>query len=136
MAERNTVSRSGVIIAALVAAATKIELGKIACANAAGYAVEGSTSPSLTALGLAQATVDNSAGANGAQTVEVKRGCFKFANSATDAVTQASVGKTVYIEDDETVAKTDGAAGEDPATKSAAGKCLGVEADGVWVEIG
>lgn len=133
MAERNTVTRSGVILAALVAASTKIELGKIVCANAAGYAVEGSTATTLTALGLAQATVDNSAGANGALTVEVKRGVFKFANSATDAVTQASVGKTVYIEDDETVAATDGG---DPVTKSAAGKCLGVEADGVWVEVG
>ncbi len=135
MAERKTNQRSGVLIGLLVAAATLIEKGKLVCVNAAGYAVEGSTATGLTAMGRAEETVDNSAGANGALTAEVQRGVFLLGNSATDAVDQSCIGKTVYIEDDQTVAKTDGAAGEDPATKSAAGKCLGVDSDGVWVEI-
>jgi len=135
MAERNTELRDGTLITPPVAATTKIEAGKLACANAAGYAVEGSTAATLTALGRAEETVDNSAGAAGDQRVQVRRGTFKFANSATNAVTQASLGKTVYIEDDQTVAKDNGAAGENPATKSAAGKCVELDSDGVWVEI-
>ena len=135
MAERNTELRGRDLINPPVAAATKIEAGKLVCANATGYAVEGSTAATLTALGRAEETIDNSAGANGALKVQVRRGVFKFNNSATNAVTQASLGKTVFVEDDETVAKDNGAAGEAPATKSAAGKCIELEADGVWVEI-
>lgn len=132
MGERNTERQAGDVIGVPVAASTKVEAGKIACANATGYGVEGSTATTLTALGRFEETVDNSAGANGAKTVRVRRGVFKLDNSATDPVTQASLGKTVYIEDDETVAATDGG---NPVTKSAAGTCLGVESDGVWVEI-
>lgn len=135
MADRDTSTRPGDFITTPVAAATKLESGKIGCANAAGYAVEGSTNPGLTALGRIEKTVDNSAGAAGDLKAEIRRGIFKFANSATDPVTQASLGKTVYVEDDETVAATDGAAGEDPATKSACGKCIELADDGVWVEI-
>lgn len=130
MAERNTVSRLGAILAVPVAASTQIELGKLVCANAAGYAVEGAEATTLTALGRAEKTVDNSSGANGALTVDVKRGVFQFGNSATDAVTQAELGKTVYVEDDQTVSKT-----SNSSARSAAGKCLGVDSDGVWVEI-
>ena len=45
------------------------------------------------------------------------------------SVVQADLGKTCYIVDDETVAKTDGT-----ATRSAAGKVVGLDSDGVWVE--
>ena len=130
MAERNTPQRSGVLIGLLVAAAALIEAGKLICVNAAGYAVPGSESDALTAIGRAEKTVDNTNGADGALTAEVQRGVFQLANSATDAVDQSCVGKTVYIEDDSTVSKTDNA-----GARSAAGKCLGVDADGVWVEI-
>ena len=108
--ERNTPTRSGDGLAPPVAAATKIELGHIVCANATGFAVEGSEDANLTALGLATKTVDNSAGADG----DLK----------------AEVGKTVYIEDAYTVSKTDNA-----GARSAAGKCVEVDDDGVWVEI-
>jgi hypothetical protein len=64
--------------------------------------------------------------------ITIRRGeAFKFKNSAGDAVTQAELGKTCYIVDDETVSKSN-AGGN---TQSAAGKVVGVEADGVWVEI-
>ena len=129
MAERNTELRDGTLITPPVAATTKIEAGKLVCANATGYAVEGSTATTLTALGRAEETVDNSAGADGALKVQVRRGAFKLKNSATNAVTQACLGKTVYIEDDETVAK------DASTTKSAAGKCIELDSDGVWVEI-
>lgn len=100
-------------------------------AAATGYAEAASTATTLTALGRAEETVDNTAGAAGAKTVRVRRNkAFKFANAAADLVTQAELGKSCYIVDDQTVAKTNGG-----TTRSVAGKVLGVEADGVWVYI-
>jgi len=129
MAERKTNYRDGELLAPPVAAATKIEAGKLVCANAAGYAVEGSESATLTALGRAEKTVDNSGGADGDLLADVLRGCFLWSNSATDPVDQSCLGKTVYIEDDETVSKTDNA-----GARSAAGTCIELSDGGVWVE--
>ena len=50
-------------------------------------------------------------------------------NYGSDAVVQADLGKTCYIYDDETVAKTNGS-----SARSAAGKIVGIDSDGVWVE--
>lgn len=130
MAERNTPTMRGEVIAVPLAAVA-VEAGKIACANAAGYGVEGSEADDIIALGRFEASVDNSGGNAGDLSVEVRRGVFKFANSAGDAVDQTCLGKTVYIEDDQTVSKTDNA-----AARSAAGKCVKLDDDGVWVEIG
>ena len=130
MAERNTPMKDTEIIPVPIAASTKVEAGKIAVANANGYGAEGSTATTLTYLGRYDETVDNTGGGNGAKTALVRRGkAFKWKNSGTDAVTQARLGKTVYIEDDETVAATDGT-----STRSAAGICVGVDSDGVWVQ--
>lgn len=129
--DRNTPMKDGELISFQVAAATKIYAGSLVVANATGYAAPGSAANTLTALGRAEEQVDNAAGANGAKSVNVRRGkAFKFANHGADLVTQAEVGKTCYIVDDQTVAKTDGA-----GARSAAGKVMGVEADGVWVYI-
>lgn len=130
MSERNTHRKQAKSIAVLVAAATLCELGKIACANATGYATPGATATTLTFLGMFGETVDNTGGADGAKTVLVERKeAFKFKNSGADAVTQAELGKTCYIVDSETVAKTNGG-----NTRSAAGKVVGIDSDGVWVE--
>lgn len=129
-ADRNTPMRDGELISVPVAATAKCYAGGMAVANASGYAAPGSTATGLTYLGRFEETVDNTGGSNGAKSVLVRRKqAFKWKNSLTDAVTQAELGQTCYIVDDETVAKTDGA-----GTRSAAGKVLGVEADGVWVE--
>lgn len=129
--DRNTPLKDAGIISFLVAAATKIYAGSLVVANANGYAAPGSVATTLTALGRAEEQVDNTAGANGAKSINVRRcKAFKFANYATDLVTQADIGKTCYIVDDQTVAKTNGT-----STRSAAGKVLAVESDGVWVYI-
>jgi hypothetical protein len=128
--DRNTKSRDGKDFGLPVAAATKIFAGTIAAINAGGYATKGATSTTLAAVGIAQETVDNSAGANGDVTIKVARGCYRLANSASaDAITLADVGNDCYIVDDQTVAKTDGT-----STRSIAGKVRDVDADGVWVE--
>ena len=130
-ADRNTPSKDGEVIPVAVAANAVIHAGALVVANASGYAAPGSTATTLTYLGRADEAVDNTGGANGAKTIRVRRKvAFKFANSAGDAVTQASLGKTCYIVDDQTVSATN-AGGN---TQSAAGKVVGVESDGIWVE--
>ena len=128
-ADRNTQMKDGELIAVPIAAAKKIFAGSLVGANATGYATPGAVAATLTYLGRAEETVDN-AGADGALSVLVRRGkAFKFANSATDAVTQASMGKVCYIEDDQTVSATSAT-----GARSAAGIVIGVEAGGVWVQ--
>lgn len=129
-ADRNTPMKDGELIAVPVAANAKIYAGALTVANATGYAAPGSTATTLTYLGRAEESVDNTGGADGAKTVQVRRKkAFKFKNSGADAVTQAELGKACYIVDDETVAKTNGT-----GTRSAAGIVVGIEADGVWVQ--
>lgn len=129
-ADRNTPRKDGETIVVPVAANKKIYAGALVAADASGYATPGATATTLTALGRAEESVDNTGGANGAKSVTVRRGVFLFKNSAGDPVTQAELGKTCYIVDDETVSKSN-AGGN---TQSVAGKVLGVGSDGVWVE--
>ena len=127
--DRNTETREARVMVLPVAAAKKIYAGALVAADANGFVTPGAVATTLTYLGRAEEQVDNSAGANGDKTLQVRMGAaFKFKNSGGDPVTQAELGKTVYIEDDETVAKTNGT-----GTRSAAGKVVGVESDGVWV---
>lgn len=129
-ADRNTPKQAAQQIGVPVATGVKIFAGSLVALNAAGFAAPGITAATLTYLGRAAETVDNVAGANGAKTVRVDRkDAYKFANHAADLIVQADLGKTCYIVDDQTVAKTNGG-----ATRSAAGKIVGIEADGVWVE--
>ncbi|MEW6595657.1 MAG: hypothetical protein AB1413_12385 [Thermodesulfobacteriota bacterium] len=129
-ADRNTTMKDGELISVPVAANVKIYAGALVAANATGYATPGATATTLTYLGRAEEFMDNTGGADGAKSVLVRRNkAFKFKNSGADAVTQAELGKVCYIVDDETVAKTNGT-----STRSAAGKVVGLDSDGVWVE--
>lgn len=128
--DRATPQRSAEDFGFPVAASTKIQAGAIACINASGYLTKGATETTLKCVGVSQGVADNSAGANGAITAKVKRGCFQFANSAsTDLITLADVGSDCYIVDDQTVAKTNGS-----SSRSVAGKIRDVDSGGVWVE--
>lgn len=95
-----------------------------------GLAVPGKVATGLIVLGVADRTVKNT-GADGAEKVLTKRGTFKLFNHAADAILAGDVGKSAYIVDDQTVAKTDGA-----GTRSVAGKIIKVESDGVFVRVG
>lgn len=129
-ADRNTPMKDGEVVAVPMAANAKIFAGALTVANATGYAAPGSTATTLTYLGRAEEYKDNTGGADGAMTILVRRKkAFKWKNAAADLITQAELGKTCYIVDDETVAKTNGG-----NTRSAAGKVVGIESDGVWVE--
>lgn len=129
-ADRNTPMKDGELISVPVATNVKIYAGALVAANATGFATPGAVATTLTYLGRAEEYVDNTGGADGAKKVLIHRNkAFKFKNAATDLVTQADLGKTCYIVDDETVAKTNGT-----STRSAAGKVICVESDGVWVQ--
>jgi len=111
-----------------VGATTTISQGSLVALNAAGYAVPASTAATQFAVGRAKSTVVN-AGANGAKTIAVETGTFKWGNSAAgDAIAQAEVGDFCWIVDDQTVAKTNGS-----STRSRAGRITSVDAGGVWV---
>lgn len=128
-ADRNTPKMSAEQIGVPMAA-VKIFAGSLVAANASGYATPGATATTLTYLGRAAETVDNTGGAVGAKIIRVDRKeAYKFANLGADLVTQADLGKSCYIVDDQTVAKTNGG-----ATRSLAGKVVGIDVDGVWVE--
>jgi len=128
MAERNTPYRDAEIVAFPVAADTKVEAGTIGILHD-GYLEPGAAATDFTYLGRIEETVDNSGGSAGDLSAMVRLGkAVKWANSGTDPIAQADVGGTCYVEDDGTVAKTNGS-----NTLSAAGTILGVESDGVWV---
>lgn len=128
-AERNTKRRNGDRLS-LPAAASKVLAGTIVVINAAGFAEAATTATGKKAAGVAEETVDNSAGSAGDLQVPVRRGVFQFANSAsTDAIALTEIGSTCYLVDNQTVAKTDGT-----GTRSAAGIVRDVDADGVWVQ--
>ena len=130
-ADRNTPQRDSVDFSFPVAASTKLWAGSLACINASGYLTKGAVATTLKTVGVVQVTTDNTAGANGAVSARVRRGCFRFANSsAGDLIALADVGASCYVVDDQTVAKTNGG-----STRSVAGTIRDVDADGVWVDI-
>lgn len=127
--DRDTLYKEGVEEELPMAASAKVYGGSMVCTNASGYAAPGADTANFMFAGVACAEADNSAGANGAINVKIKRkGVFLFAASG---MTAADVGKTVYVLDDQTVALAAGTMNDIPA-----GKIVKVEsATAVWVDI-
>lgn len=139
-ADRNTPYRVAEMIAVPVGAGQVIHAGVIVCAGPTGFALEGKTEADLTYLGMSDMFVDNSQGTDGAKFVTVRRGVsFKWANASDDPVTQVCLGQRCYVEDNQTVAKTNGyvaangSAPAVPATRSLCGTVVGIDVDGIWV---
>ena len=129
--DRNTLAKDGRFRSLPVGAGKVIWAGSLVVVNATGFAEPATTATGKIAAGRAELWIDNTGGADGAVSVRVARGIFAFANSAGgDAIARTEIGKTVYLVDDQTVAKTDAT-----GTRSAAGRVFDVDADGVWVEI-
>lgn len=129
-ADRNTPMKDSEVLILSVGANVRIYGGALVALNATGYVVPGAVTTTLTYIGRAEQSISNIGGADGGQSVAVRRKkAFKFSNHAADLVTQADMGKVCYIVDDQTVAKTNGT-----NTRSAAGKVVGIDVDGVWIE--
>lgn len=118
---RKTAEMRGDFVVLKVATGKTIYAGGLVAADATGKAVPATKAASLTAIGCA----DHNATAG--ERVTVRRGVFLWDNSSTDAVTEALIGKSCYMEDDCTVAAT-------ATGSSVAGTVLGFAADQVMVE--
>lgn len=91
----------------------------------AGYLAPAATATGKLVVGRCCDTVVNS-GADGAKSVDVEQGIFKWANG--ESIVQADVGKICYAADDAgTVYLT-------ATGKSIAGIVIAVDSDGVWVQ--
>lgn len=113
---------------------SRLFAGALAVLDSSGMALPGTTvaGGAVRAMGVVQEEADNTAGADGAIYARVRRGAFPFANSAAgDAIGAADVGATVYVVDDQTVAKT-----SNSSARIAAGKCVGFDGTMVLVEVG
>lgn len=112
-----------------VDAGVKIFGGGLVAFTALGNARPAGNATVLRCLGVAQETVDNTAGVAGALSVRVRRSCFQF---FTTDVTAADLGKDCWAVDDQTVTKT--LPGASPCK---AGVIVGVEVGTVttvWVD--
>ncbi len=98
--DRLTSYREGIELDFPVAANTKIYAGSMVCVDADGYAAPAADTSGYLFLGVALEQVDNSAGADGAKNVRVRRtGVFEFDAAS---ITQAMVGDPMYAVDDQT----------------------------------
>lgn len=131
--DRSTPSRDALRRSVPVKGATKINAGAMVAINASNLAIPAAATPAtLATIGRAEQNVDNSAGADGDQSVEVGAGCFQYGNSAAgDLIAKKDIGKPCYVIDDQTVALTDNS-----GARPAAGLIFDVDANGVWVRFG
>lgn len=82
--------------------AEKIPEGALVMVNAAGYAVNATDTAGGVCVGVAEETVDNSAGNAGDKKIKVRRtGVFTFAYDGTATI--ADVNTLVYVSDNATV---------------------------------
>lgn len=84
-----------------VLASTVIYAGSLVAIQANGFAVPAADAANLRVVGVASARADNSAGANGAISVNVEAPVI--ARFAASSITQAMVGQMMYVVDDQTV---------------------------------
>ncbi len=128
--DRNTPRVTGDIKRLNMAAGAIVFAGGIVMRDALGNAMRGQSALGLHGVGIAQAQVDNTGGAAGDLTIDVREGEFRLANGTNaDALTIADVGHVCYAIDDQTVGKTNGG-----GTRSIAGIVCYVDANGVVVD--
>ncbi len=102
-------------------AAGTIYAGALVAVNGDGKAVAASDASGLTVIGCAQ-----NAAAVG-ENVTAEAGCFAYEGSG---ITNADIGKTAYVSDDQTVSLGAG------TNSVVAGVVYDVDAEGVWIVIG
>jgi len=130
-----TEMRCGSLMPVPLAALALVLQGTFAVVNANGFAVASTDvgGADQSCVGIWDHSAEN-AGADGDVVACARRKQqFLMRNSATDPVTQAELGAAIFIEDNQTIAKTDGA-----GTRSLGGYFMGFDLqypDCVWVEI-
>ena len=109
-----------------VAAGAVIHETRMVAIREDGYAVEASKAENLKVAGAAVSYADNTSGADGAQFVKVRRAAFVFDNDGS--IKNTDMLKDAYVVDAQTVTITS-------TGSSVAGKIIGVEADGVTIDM-
>ncbi len=127
--ERDTIERNGSGRVGRAAADVLIFKGALTVIDAQGHVHPGHAAANLKGYGRAEATIDNRGGPAGEKLVPVKRGVFRYDNSADDPIARADIGGNAYAVDDATVAKTNCG-----GTRSAVDVIFEVDDDGVWIE--
>lgn len=126
-ADRNTPEASGVERIGLLGAAQSIFMGSILMRNASGHLIKGAVATG--SFGVGRAEDRGTSITAGVTSQRYRPGVYRFANAtAGDLIVTADIGAACYVLDDQTVAKTNGA-----ATRSPAGIIDNVDATGVWV---
>lgn len=109
-ADRNTCHKDlGRVQAYQVAASTTIFKGALCSVNATGFLVPSTNTINERVVGIAEAAVDNSAGANGDLSANIRKGVFSLNGEGGDLPTQALVGHGVFAASDNEVELTAGA---------------------------
>jgi len=131
-ADRATPRRDGATINVGVAATTKIYAGAMIAINASEYAVPAAASIANAVIGRAEEYVDNSAGTDGAKTITIGTGIYRYANHSGigNAISDNDIGKPCYALDDQTVSLS-----SSDSTRPIAGRVFDVESAGVWVDM-
>lgn len=116
-----------------VAAATKIYNGALVMLDASGNAnpaAAASGNNAFVVAGIAEETVDNSAGSAGDLSIRVKANCdegaFGFNNHGSATIDASHVGKLAHASDDNTVANA-----ASSTTRPIVGHIHSVDADGL-----
>ena len=110
----------------LVKESTAIDEAKMVAIDSDGYAVEASKVTGLFVAGCCMEYADNRNGKSGDVSVHVRRGCFVWNNDGS--IHKTDILKDCYVSDSNTVTiSSEGS--------SVAGKIIGVEDDGVVVNM-
>jgi len=130
-----TEARCGTLMSVPLAALALILQGTFAVVDANGYAISSADvgGADQTCLGIWDNSAENTGAAGDVVACVRRKQQFLVRNSVTDPVAQADLGAVVYVEDNQTIAKTDGA-----ASRSVAGYFMGFDLqypEFVWVEI-
>jgi hypothetical protein len=131
-----TEMRDGELMPVLLKANAVVLQGTFALVDNTGHGISSSTAAAAaqTCLGVWDSSYDNTGGGNGDKIATARRKKqFLFVNSDTDPVAQADLGATVYVADNQTIAKT-----HNTNTRPVAGKFMGFDLKfptHVWVEI-
>jgi len=126
--DRATPMRGTDLLVLPVIGNTQIWAGSLVAANSSGLAVPGAMAPDLTYLGRAEIHVDTRGLQAAAKTIEVRRN-RAFQWDQDGSIDQSHLFQLAYILDDHTVA-----VGDRSKTHSVAGRIVGVDARGVWIE--
>ncbi len=111
-ADRNTCHKElGRVQAYKLLANAIIFKGALCAVDAAGFLVPAINTVNFVVVGVSEHFVDNTGGANGDLSANVRKGVFSFDGEAADLPTQAQIGSGVYAASDREVELTAGAGG-------------------------